>query len=134
MDNSIPACVPNVEDFHINDLKKGADYGVIHERLLRVITSCGGIEDAAENMMQGEVIALIELARHMLPLMPPRESLEFDLENLLSLCGELLMDVERLEGEYTSSGADEELQLSFTNGREIIVYKHDDGTVHVEAD
>jgi len=120
--------------FHIDDLKKGADYGVVHERLLRAITSYGGIERAAEHMMQGEVVALIELARHILPLMPQRESLEFDLENLLSLCGELFMDVEHLEGEYTSSGAEEELQLSFTNGREIIVYKHDDGTVHIEAD
>lgn len=55
-------------------------------------------------------------------------------ERLELLEGEEFVEAELLTGSDTCSGAKVELELRFTNGRELLIYQHEDGTIIVEAD
>ena len=59
--------------------------------------------------------------------------MEVMVRELKALVGDELMDVELLEGTYTSSGADKELVLRFRD-EEVIIYQLDNGTICVEVD
>ena len=53
---------------------------------------------------------------------------------MTEIIGAKLIDFEVTEGSETASGADFELELTFDNGKEVIIYLHDDGDIFVEVD
>lgn len=58
---------------------------------------------------------------------------KLDKESIDQVFGESLIDVEHNGSDVSASGS-EEIILNFTNGKEILIFVHDEGYIVVEGD